>query len=377
MSIDHSNFEAYLLDEAEGKLNPKERFELLQFLKENPTLQNGEYADYGGLKQDLPRLNLEEEINSDELKKIKWNLKREESTLLPFKEYLLIAQAEKQLTKEEKRQLSNLRASYPNLKQEEQLYFKSKLRPNLNLKFPKKHLLYKNKKVALLFGAGFWRAAASVLLILSLGLYFFREKTPHYAPQANSERLGSVIQKVKEAKPIAYNYLNSHEKRAAHKAASEVASADRQIVESERVINPSNKTYTAKSSRQKQVNPPATKMKEIKPMNMKSLVSKEKPIPPKAIPANAPVYVDKISNQQSLAEMDLKKQIDSLHRILAVKKAQLNQKQTKTKSKLGLLMAEAKETVLSSGAEVSQEIRLENHSESFRIKIGKIEFAKK
>ena len=156
--INKDNYEAFFLDHAEGNLSDSDLLLLQEFLIAHPELQ-AELDDFESIS--LSMESSEEEFDG------KMGLKREETTGLLMKDYLMIAELEKVNSSNEKDALSSLYQDETSLLKELNQYQKTILTPE-DIPFPAKSDLYEEKKVRLLWLP--YAAAAAVLFLVFFNL---------------------------------------------------------------------------------------------------------------------------------------------------------------------------------------------------------------
>ncbi len=161
MKIDRNHIEQVFFDYFEGNLSPSEEKELIDFLKLYPDLYE-EFQLYKSLKLNPPALHYPQK---DRLKKNIPVISKEEL------ETLFIASAENSLTENEKQWLSNELKFHPEKEKEIQLYYKTKLEPDLSITYSDKAKLKQIPQRAIRNNVRlYWitTVAASILLILTL-----------------------------------------------------------------------------------------------------------------------------------------------------------------------------------------------------------------
>lgn len=160
MAINHKNFEIYFTDHMDGNLSPAEEKELKAFLLVNPDLAQ-QTEGMEEVRLEAPEIRFP---RKDLLKR------KEEAEECP--DYEAIACAENVLTAQEKARLGR-KYEAPDFRVLVQVYKQTRLKPDLSIRFEKKSGLYRKNRFYpfLLRSAGI---AASLALLVSLGLFFFR-----------------------------------------------------------------------------------------------------------------------------------------------------------------------------------------------------------
>lgn len=164
-NINSNNYEAYLLDYSEGNLTPQEVAELLLFMSENPELSN-EFSD-----DQLPLLIPDENQYFNDKEALK--------ALAPLPELdegsaelYHISDIEKQLNENQTEELKGFLRNNPEQKRDHDLYQKTILKPEENISYEPKNSLYRTKVVSFKTFYQYSAVAASILLIISFGLFF-------------------------------------------------------------------------------------------------------------------------------------------------------------------------------------------------------------
>jgi hypothetical protein len=184
MNINQHNYEAWLLDYIEGRLDAISVLMLKDFLHKNPHLGN-----FDDLTSDLPELGLDSTGFGD----VSILKKQEINPFVPINEsnyeQFFIAMHEGLLTDAEALTLKKFLAINDFLKEEYTLYGKIKLVPDLNIIYPKKSSL---RRYALAFAPTTYRimaVAASILLLLGISLTW-------YQPETTPMREGSMVAEI-------------------------------------------------------------------------------------------------------------------------------------------------------------------------------------
>ena len=202
MVINRGNFEAYLLDYAEGHLDPVLTADLMAFVAENPEfeelLQNCNF--------NIPFTGTSEYIKKHELKKGFANVP--EITPENFDEFC-VAVCEGLLEDDDVNRLNNYIKNHPNSEHELELYRKCKLVPELQLTYPDKHRLKKSVYITagikrFLYTTGTIAATIAILLFLLVPRNHSYHSTPTIQSSLSnpgSER-HATAQSDKPGKPV-------------------------------------------------------------------------------------------------------------------------------------------------------------------------------
>jgi hypothetical protein len=146
--IDLHNYEAWFLDYSEGNLSEIQIVELNQFLDSNP--------EFRVELEDFEEIILEQDSIRNE--SLKASLLREETTGLIRAEYLMIAQVEGEISKQEKAELAVMVAADSSLSKDLAMYQKTKLPIEQTIVFVEKAaLIQKERKII-----GWWTYASAV-----------------------------------------------------------------------------------------------------------------------------------------------------------------------------------------------------------------------
>lgn len=160
--INKDNYEAWLLDFAEGNLSEEQQIELELFVMQHPELNIN--------LSELPLLNIE--VNSVFFQN-KHQLKKSETDLVSDTQF--IAYIENQLSYEEKKAIDKSCANNKFLAYELKLFQNTITYADTTVEFPSKNKLKRQNKVIWFnFSSSQYSIAASVLLLL--GLYMFWPK---------------------------------------------------------------------------------------------------------------------------------------------------------------------------------------------------------
>ncbi len=131
MKINRNNYEAFIIDYLDGKLDPVEAAELFRFLSKNPDLE-AEFSDYGNIKLINPT---EAGFDKNKLKKDFSDIKSINND--NFDEFC-VASHEGDLCEHDKLRLEEYLKKHPEKQKDFELYSYTKLTPDYNIKFPVK-----------------------------------------------------------------------------------------------------------------------------------------------------------------------------------------------------------------------------------------------
>ncbi|MFO7657124.1 MAG: hypothetical protein R6W78_08655 [Bacteroidales bacterium] len=179
MTINRNNYEVFIIDYYDGKLNPVESAELLFFLSQNPDLED-EFNTFENIQAE-PVLNRFDEV----FHLYKHFSDFKEITDHNFEE-LCIAATEGELDETSTKKLYRYLQEKPEKKKELDLYHKVILAPDLSLTFPQKKQL-KHKKTTIISIARplfYLAAAAAIFLILILTVLFDKPEGPQIISDA-------------------------------------------------------------------------------------------------------------------------------------------------------------------------------------------------
>jgi len=168
--INIENYEAFLLDLAEGRLSFADEQALIHFLAKHPELE----ADL----DELPILG-KEQISLEE--NFKSNLLRNQSSGLSEKDHLMIAAIEGELSAEEQLDLDQLLHSDEEAQKDFAYYQKTRIKAE-KVSFPLKDQLVKRESRVIPLWASISSIAAAILFLIYFGL----PQAPTYTPNTFS-----------------------------------------------------------------------------------------------------------------------------------------------------------------------------------------------
>lgn len=164
MDITRENYESWFVDYLEGNLDENLVDTFIEFLQNNPDL-----------KEELKLFESVTAVSEDvtfqaknKLYKSKFDLEDEFNTAA-------VAEMEGDLNADEKASFENYLSDHPEKQKEKQLFEKTVLLADENIRFEKKELLYKKqgRKVFLL-----WAGRVAAILILALAIFSLIDKNP-------------------------------------------------------------------------------------------------------------------------------------------------------------------------------------------------------
>lgn len=168
MTINRSNYEAYLMDYLDGKLSPLEVAEVLLFLEQNADIKEEfEFLSEGTSKDSFTNEQFE---HKQSLKKHNSSVLVNENNYTDF----LVKRIEKNLCELESSELDKFVGFYPPAKKDLALFEKTILQPDTAILFNNKEELKHNTRVIPLFYS--YAAAAAVILFL-IALPFLFQST--------------------------------------------------------------------------------------------------------------------------------------------------------------------------------------------------------
>lgn len=160
--INRNNYEVYLIDYMDGKLDAVQVSELLLFLEQNPDI-----------KETFEGLNTVHIAEEEPVSFNKEFLKKPPFAEVKHDYYpLLVGAIENTISKEEKQQLDTAKRIYPQLVKEEELFRLTLVTPDLSVTYPLKKEL--RKPVPLLTDFSMIIRLAAAILLLAGGWWFFR-----------------------------------------------------------------------------------------------------------------------------------------------------------------------------------------------------------
>lgn len=176
MNINRNNYESILIDYLEGTLTPVEVSEVLLFLEQNPDIK----SEMEGL---MP-LEPEAETTAFDYSSL---LKPDASFIRPKITPLLVSEVEGNLNVEEKKQLEQAIAAYPELAHDRKLFAFTKNSPDSTIIFPDKSILRKQR--VFILSRNWTKVAAALLLAggLVFGVLKYNPNSPEYAAHQDTQ----------------------------------------------------------------------------------------------------------------------------------------------------------------------------------------------
>lgn len=173
MSINKNNYERFLMDYLDGKLDANEVSEVLLFLEQHPDIK----AQFEGIADVQLNDSIANTVSFAHLKKPEFNDVKSQY------EDLLVAEFEGDLRDAEAALLAKGVILYPEIKRERQLFSQTQLVPDHTVIYPHKQSL-KRGNVWVLYRNTIIRVAAILLMVASLGWYFLIPQSTTQTPIA-------------------------------------------------------------------------------------------------------------------------------------------------------------------------------------------------
>lgn len=170
MKVNRNNYEVWLLDYSDGKLNVVQTADLMAFLAENPDLKE-EFESFKAITLEPEDIRFEQKGQLKKLPVIPAGEVDENNY-----EHLFIAWHENDLTPSQKDDILAFLEQNPQLEPEFKLYGKLKITANKEIVFTEKEQLKKRQKIAAYWWPVF--AAAAFLLLFALYGLLKRETFP-------------------------------------------------------------------------------------------------------------------------------------------------------------------------------------------------------
>ena len=156
MKITRDNYESFFIDYIEGNLHESMIDQFLDFLNQNPDLKEELHL--------FEEVNLQEEhVVFQEKKQLHKSAADEKHSL----ENTAIAYLEGDLDSTENKAFETYLASHPELKKEHDLFAKTRLRPDSEIKYPGKRKLYRKSGATIVMS---WVARAAAVIVLVWGI---------------------------------------------------------------------------------------------------------------------------------------------------------------------------------------------------------------
>jgi hypothetical protein len=215
MNINRNNYEVYMIDYLDGRLDALEVSELLLFMEQNPDIKK-EFEQMNEIQ-----VPIVEEAGLDK-NKLKKPLYHEVKSQYENK---LVARLEGDLTIYEQYELERTFAVYPQLKMDASLYSKTKLHPDLTIVFPQKKYLKRRDIVIPLYAQYAWRVAA---VLIAFALIVFLVRTPQQHLNGVAEVSSSVSKQLPATTKKQQKSSPSHQKETSVEKRAVLASSESQ-----------------------------------------------------------------------------------------------------------------------------------------------------
>jgi len=182
MNITRDNYESFFLDYLEGNLKENQIDEFLDFLEQNQNLKTELHQ--------FENINLPEEQILFSEKKMLYKGDSDEKVALENK---LVAYLEGDLEKEERLAFESYLAGRPELQKEYNQFTKTRLVPELGIRFPNKQKLY--RKSGLVVGLN-WVARAAAVFVLIWGINSLYQNSFQSQQKSLTRELAELAPKV-------------------------------------------------------------------------------------------------------------------------------------------------------------------------------------
>jgi hypothetical protein len=196
MEIDINNYESVLIDYFDGNLNALEVAEVLIFLEQHPEIKR-EFESIGILPQ--PQLISVDEDFKLQLKKLN------EDSLLGKKSFneLIIATIEGDCNELERTKINQIIEGNASLLKLKKLLYLTKLTPDLQIKYPDKESL-KKEKAAVFYLTRNFAVAAAMLLLATLSFLIYRNANHEIEPIQLAQTAKPFIKQNNSSKEMVY-----------------------------------------------------------------------------------------------------------------------------------------------------------------------------
>jgi hypothetical protein len=196
-TITRHNYESYLLDYIEGHLDQTLKREMEKFLVQNPDIKNEveDFEDLRLLSEDIKFQNKTELLKSEFSEKIG----------IPYFDYLCIADIEKEITTDEKRELKSMIRGKQKYAEVYLKYKNTKLQPIENIIFPSKSQI-KKRVLPMVFKT--FGSVAAAIIVLVIGI----NKSEIFKGDGLIKgRPLSSIEKIYVIKPVSYTQFDKRD----------------------------------------------------------------------------------------------------------------------------------------------------------------------
>lgn len=188
MKINPNNYEAFVLDHAEGRLTPEQSLLLKAHIHRHPEL--GEWDD---LTSPLPQFIPDEVFFASKNDLLQSGALPSSETLSPEMEALFVSFYEGQSTAAEQKEIDTFLENNPAYQKDFQLFGKVFLRPEPGIRFPDKQKLLQKAPLFMLNRFGTVAVAASLALLLGWGWWWQnQQQSPITSPPAIAEMTPSA-----------------------------------------------------------------------------------------------------------------------------------------------------------------------------------------
>jgi len=180
MMITRDYYETFFLDYLDGKLEENMIDEFLDFLKQNPDLKEELHL--------LENIHLPEQQVVFSGKKHLYKSVADEKAVLEIKS---IALMEGDLREDERELFEVYLANHPNLQKEHELFAKTHLRADTDIKYPDKKKLYRKSGTAILLN---WVVSVAAMVLIFYGIHSVLQNDNHNSLTPSIEKIASVKQ---------------------------------------------------------------------------------------------------------------------------------------------------------------------------------------
>ncbi|HDO27806.1 MAG TPA: hypothetical protein ENH02_06790, partial [Bacteroidetes bacterium] len=191
MKVNRNNYEVWLLDYSDGKLNAAQTADLMAFLEENPDMKE-EFDAFDAITLEPEYIRFKQKAQLKKLPVIPAGEVDENNY-----EHFFIAWHENDLTPSQKDDVLAFLEQNPQLEPEFRLHGKLQITANEEIVFPEKEQLRKGRKIA----AYWWPVAAAALFLLLFAMYGLLKKET--VPQVHNYGLIGKMEPVSIVLPSA------------------------------------------------------------------------------------------------------------------------------------------------------------------------------
>ncbi len=183
MNVTRDNYESFFLDFLEGNLEENRVDQFLDFLEENPDLKEE--------LQLFDTIRLPEEQILFQDKNILYKSEADSKQIIENK---AIAYFEGDLDDNERKLFEAYLSAYPELETEYRLFTKTRLIPDLGIKYPNKQKLYKKSGYTVFLN---WAARAAAVVVLLWGINSLYQNEDQVQQQQGNPKLAEITAKDK------------------------------------------------------------------------------------------------------------------------------------------------------------------------------------